>query len=103
VLCVPSLLKKLLSIGMIADKGNTMVFDSNKCLVINNGDPNIIVAKGVKDQKNGLYRLQVHFVQCSTSQHVEACVGEGVQIEMHVKLCLRIKGWCTCTTNLFTI
>jgi hypothetical protein len=64
---------------MIANKGNTMVFYSKKCLVINNGDPNIIVAKGVKDQKNGLYRLQVHFVKCSTSQHVEACLGKGVE------------------------
>jgi hypothetical protein len=80
VLCVPNLSKKLLSISMIIDKGNTMVFDSKKCLVINNGDPNIIVAKGVKDQKNGLYRLQVHFVKCSTSQRAKACVGKGVEI-----------------------
>ncbi len=72
VLCVPNLSKKLLSIGMIINKGNIMVFDSKKCLVINNGDPNIIVAKGVKDQKNGLYRLQVHFVKCSTSQRAKS-------------------------------
>jgi hypothetical protein len=46
---------------MITNKGNTVVFDYKKCLVINNGGPNIIVTKGVKDQKNGLYQLQVHF------------------------------------------
>ncbi len=45
----------MLSIGMIADKGTIVVFDSKKCLVINNGDPNIIMVEGVKDQKNGLY------------------------------------------------
>jgi hypothetical protein len=76
----PSFSKKMLSIGMITDKGNTMVFHSRKCFAINNEDPNIIVEKGVKDQKNGLYQLQVHFVKCSTSQHVETYVGKGVEI-----------------------
>ncbi len=55
VFYVPSLSKNLLFINMIADKGNIVVFDSKKCLVINNGDPNIIMVEGVKDQKNGLY------------------------------------------------
>jgi hypothetical protein len=42
--------------------------------------PKIIVVEGVKGRNNGLYRLEVHFVKCSTSQHVEACVVvEGVQ------------------------
>jgi hypothetical protein len=45
----PSLSRNLLYVNMITNKGNTVVFDYKKCLVINNGDPNIIVAKGVKD------------------------------------------------------
>jgi hypothetical protein len=43
---------------MIVDKGNTMVFDFGKCLVIQNKDPHTIMAKGVKDPKNGLYKLK---------------------------------------------
>jgi hypothetical protein len=40
-----SLMKKLLSIGMIANTCNIVVFDSNKCLVIQNKDPNNIWQK----------------------------------------------------------
>jgi hypothetical protein len=41
MLYVPTHSKKLLSIGMIADKKNIGIFDFKKCLVINNGDPNM--------------------------------------------------------------
>jgi len=60
VLYVQGLSKNLLSIGMIIDKRNIMVFDFGKCLIIENNDPNTIVAKGVRDPKNGLYKLEVH-------------------------------------------
>jgi hypothetical protein len=39
-------MKKLLLVGMIVDKGNIVIIDFNKCLVINNQNPNSIVAKG---------------------------------------------------------
>jgi hypothetical protein len=55
VLYVLGLNKKLLSVGTIANKGNIMVLNFGNCLVIQNKDPNIIMAKGVKDvPKNGL-------------------------------------------------
>jgi hypothetical protein len=54
VLYVPGFMKNLLSIGMIVDRGHIVVFDSNKCLIIQNKDPHTIVVKSVKDPKNGL-------------------------------------------------
>ncbi len=54
VLYVPSFSKNFLFIGMLANKGNIVVFDFKKCLVINNGYPNIIMVEGVRDQKIGL-------------------------------------------------
>jgi hypothetical protein len=46
---------------MIIDKGNTMVFDFVRCLVIQNKDPNTIMVKRVKDPNNGLYKLEVYY------------------------------------------
>jgi hypothetical protein len=65
VLYVLGLNKNLLSVEMIVDKRNTMVFDFGKCLVIQKKDPNTIVAKGVRDPNNGLYKLEVHYGQSS--------------------------------------
>jgi hypothetical protein len=73
VLYVLSFNKKLLSIGTIANKGNIMVLDFGKCLVIQNKDSNIIVAKGAKDiPKNRLYKLKVHYEK-SSQKVVETC------------------------------
>jgi hypothetical protein len=64
---------KLLSIGTIANKINIMVLDFGKCLVIQNKDPNIIVAKGVKDiPNNGLYKSKVHYEK-SSQEVMETC------------------------------
>ncbi len=58
---VLTLMKKLLLIGqMIVDKGSTMVFDINKCLVVQNQNTKFIVLKGVKDCNNELYKLRIH-------------------------------------------
>jgi hypothetical protein len=61
VLYVLGLSKNLLLVGMIANKGNIMVFDFGKCLIIQNKNPNTIMAKGVKDPNNGLYKLEVYY------------------------------------------
>ncbi len=45
VLYDPSFMKKLLSIAMIANMGNIVVFNSKKCLVIQNKDPNTVWQK----------------------------------------------------------
>jgi hypothetical protein len=45
VLYDPTFMKKLLSIVMIANMGNIVVFNSKKCLVIQNKDPNTIWQK----------------------------------------------------------
>jgi hypothetical protein len=63
---VLGLTKNLLSIGMIINKGNNVIFYFHKCLVIHNDDPYIIVAKGVRDPKNRLYKLEVPSVKSST-------------------------------------
>jgi hypothetical protein len=56
-------LKFFLSIGMIANKGHIIVFDSNKCFSIQNKDTHTIVAKGVRDPKNGLYKIKMHLIK----------------------------------------
>jgi len=45
---------------MIANKRNTIMFDSNNCLVIHNYN---LVAKGVRDPKKGLYKLEVQSIK----------------------------------------
>jgi hypothetical protein len=60
VFYVLGLSKNLLLVGISANNGNTMVFDFGKCLIIQNKDPNTITAKGFKDPKNGLYKLEVY-------------------------------------------
>jgi hypothetical protein len=65
-------MKKLLLIGqMIVDKGNAMVFDINKCLIVQNQNTKIIVLKGVKDCNNKLYKLEIHCLK--SFEEMEAC------------------------------
>jgi hypothetical protein len=64
--------ENLLLIGqMIVDKGNTMVFDINKCLILQNQNTKFIVLKGVKDCNNGVYKLKIHSLK--SFQEMEAC------------------------------
>jgi hypothetical protein len=63
VLYVFGLMKNLLLVGMIASKCNIVIIDSNKCLVIENQNPNSIVVRGVKDPKNGFHKLEVHSIE----------------------------------------
>ncbi len=58
---------------MIADRGNTIMLYSNKCLIIHNQNLNVVVAKGVRDPKNGFYRLEAQFIK-SFAQTLEAFV-----------------------------
>jgi RNA polymerase-binding transcription factor DksA len=63
VIHIRGFMKNMLLIGMIVDKGHTIVFDFNKCLIIQNKDPHTIVVKNVKDPKNGLYKLEMHSIK----------------------------------------
>jgi len=65
VLYVLDLKKNLLSVGMIADRRNIVMFDFDKCLVIQNENPNVVIAKGVRDSKNRLYRLKTQSIKTS--------------------------------------
>ncbi len=49
------------------------MFDSNKCLIIHNQNLNVVVAKGVRDPKNGFYRLEAQSVK-TFSQTLKAFV-----------------------------
>jgi hypothetical protein len=51
VFYVPNFMKNLLWIGMITNKGHVIVFESNKCLIVQNKDPHTIVVKGWKHSK----------------------------------------------------
>jgi hypothetical protein len=105
VLYVLGFNKKLLSVGTITYKGNnSMVLDFGKCLVIQNKDPNIIVAKGVKDiPKNGLYKLEVHYEKLS-QEVVETCIVETCtwRLWTKVKPCFGIGKWHTFIIKLST-
>jgi hypothetical protein len=56
VLYVPTLTKNLISVGALTDKGVMFTFNSNECLLIRR--PNEILAKGIRDPSNGLYKFQ---------------------------------------------
>jgi hypothetical protein len=45
VLYVHCFMKKMLLVRIIADKGHTIVFNSNKCLIIQNKDPQKLTIK----------------------------------------------------------
>jgi hypothetical protein len=53
---VPNLTKNLLLVGSIIDKGNIVIFDSSKCLILDSNEPKIIIAKVVRDSTNGFYK-----------------------------------------------
>ncbi len=56
VLYVPSLTKNLLLVGSIIDKGNIVIFDASKCLILDSNEPKKVIAKAVRDSTNGLYK-----------------------------------------------
>ncbi len=56
VLYVPSFTKNLLLVGSIIDKGNIVIFDASKCLILDSNEPKKVIAKVVRDSTNGLYK-----------------------------------------------
>lgn len=59
--------KNLLSVGMLADKGCIVLFTNNGFWILTNTFPARIIAEGVRDKINGLYRLTPIG---RTSQHI---------------------------------
>ncbi len=47
-------------VRIIADKGNTIIFDLKICLVVHNQNWNVIVVKGARDPNNVFYKLETH-------------------------------------------
>lgn len=47
---------------MIVNKGNTIIFESNKCLAVHSQNWTIIVVKGVRNPNNALYKLETHSI-----------------------------------------
>jgi len=58
---VPSLTKSLMSVGALTDKGGVVVFAKTKCWLLDNLRNKNIIAAGIRDPANGLYKF--------TSQH----------------------------------
>jgi transposase InsO family protein len=56
VLYVPSIIKNLLSVESLTDKGYIACFDETKCFLISKGSKRI-VARGERERGSGLYRL----------------------------------------------
>jgi len=56
VLYVPSFTKNLLLVGSIIDKGNIVIFDASKCLILDSNEPKKIITKVVRDNTNDLYK-----------------------------------------------
>jgi hypothetical protein len=57
VFYVLSFMKILVFVGMITYKSNKLIFDFKNCLVVHDQNLNMVVAKCVKDVKNGFYNL----------------------------------------------
>jgi len=56
VLYVHGLTKNFLLVGSIIDKGNIVIFDASKCLILDSNEPKKIKAKAMRDNTNGLYK-----------------------------------------------
>jgi len=56
VLYVLSFTKDLLLVGSIINKGNIVIFDASKCLILDSIEPKKVIAKAVGDSINGLYK-----------------------------------------------
>jgi hypothetical protein len=50
------LTKSLLLVGSIIDKGNIVIFDGSKCLILDSNEPKKVIAKVMRDSINGLYK-----------------------------------------------
>jgi hypothetical protein len=51
--------KNLLLVGALANKRCVVVFGSKNCWVITTNEPNKVIVKKVRDEFNGLYKLEV--------------------------------------------
>jgi hypothetical protein len=56
VLYVPNLTKNILLIGSIINKGNMVIFDATKFLILDSNEPKKVITKAMKDSTNGLYK-----------------------------------------------
>jgi hypothetical protein len=56
VLYVSGLIKNLLLIGSIINKGNMVIFDAKKFLILDLSEPKKVITKAMKDSTNGLYK-----------------------------------------------
>ncbi len=67
VLYVHGIIKNLLFVGVINNKSYLSIFGSKKCLIIENPNPNVIVAKGVKvNSINGLWKIELNVNKSSS-------------------------------------
>jgi len=58
ILYVPSVKKNLLSIGALVDMGCIVVSGKAKCWILSTNISNKVLTFGVRDAKNGLYKLE---------------------------------------------
>jgi hypothetical protein len=56
VLYLSGLTKNLLLVGSIINKGNIIIFDVSKCLILDSNEPKKVIAKTMKDNTNGSYK-----------------------------------------------
>jgi hypothetical protein len=56
VLYVPGLTKNLFLVGSIIDKGNIVIFDASKCLILDSNEPKKVITKTMRDSTNGSYK-----------------------------------------------
>ncbi len=67
VLYVHGITKNLFFVGIISNKSYLSIFGSKKCLIIENPNPNVIVAKGVRvNSINGLWKIELNVNKSSS-------------------------------------
>ena len=59
VLQVPSVTKNLLSIGSITNQGCLVLFKPNQCQDVSANDPSKIIARGLGDPTDKMYKLEI--------------------------------------------
>ncbi|KAL3686035.1 hypothetical protein R1sor_004057 [Riccia sorocarpa] len=67
---VPGIKKNLLSVGGLTDQCNIAVFDSKNCMILKKGQPGVVVARGIRTRKSGLYRLVNTTVEVNVAKKV---------------------------------
>jgi hypothetical protein len=72
VFYVPSLKRNLIFVGCLTDVGHIVAFSDDRCWILNNTSKKRVLATGVQDCKNGLYKVTSSFTDVNVVEIEDA-------------------------------